>query len=215
MKNNPIKPTLKTEIVPIIFLLISIVLSFYFYAHLPQRVVTHWNAAGEPDGYSSRAFAAFFFPFFNLAIYLLMLFIPYLDPKKSNYEKFINIYHIVKGALVVFLSVIYFIISLNGLGYKIPVNLAIPVGIGILFIIIGYYLKGVKPNWFFGIRTPWTLSSDRVWEKTHNFGSKIFMISGLLMLLVVIFPNWFLWLMGLFVVLILSTVIYSYLIYRK
>ena len=213
--SNPIKPTLKTELVPIIFVLTSIILSFYFYANFPEQVVTHWNAAGQPDGYSGRAFAAFFFPLFNLAIYLMMLFIPYLDPKKRNYHQFQNVYHIVKGALVVFLAGIYFVVSLNGLGYQIPVNVAIPVGIGILFIIIGYYLERVKPNWFFGIRTPWTLSSNRVWEKTHTYGSKIFMLGGLLMILAVIFPDWFLWLMGLFVVLILSTVVYSYLIYRK
>lgn len=212
---NPIKPSLKSEIVPVIFLILSLVASFYFYSQFPDRVVTHWNAAGQADGYSGRTFAAFFFPLFNLGIYLLMLFIPYLDPKKANYLKFKNIYHIVKGALVVFLSLIYFIVGLSGLGYKIPVSLVIPLGAGLLFIIIGYYLQHIKPNWFFGIRTPWTLSSDIVWEKTHKYGSKIFMLGGLLVILAVIFPDYFIWFMILFIILVLSTVVYSYLIYRK
>ena len=212
---NPIKPSLKTEFVPILFILLGLVVSFYFYSLFPDRVATHWNAAGVPDGYSSRAFAAYFFPLLNIVIYLLMLFIPYLDPRKKNYDKFQGVYHIVKGALIIFLTITYLIIGLNGLGQNIPVNVVIPLAMGLLFIIIGNYLTRIKPNWFFGIRTPWTLSSDEVWRKTHNYGAKIFVFGGLLMILAAFFPNLFGWLMGLFILMVLSVIIYSYLIYRK
>ena len=212
---NPIKFTIKTEIVPAVFLILGIVLSFYFYTNFPDRVATHWNAQGYPDGYSSKIFAAFFFPLLNISIYLLMLFVPYADPRKKNYKKFANVYHLVKGALIIFISVIYIVVGLNGLGYKIPVNFVVPISVGMLFIVIGAYLSQVKPNWFFGIRTPWTLSSDRVWEKTHKYGSKIFIAGGILMVLGALYPQWFGWLIGLFIIMVPSIVVYSYLVYRK
>jgi len=212
---NPLCPTLKTEILPILFVIISIVLSFYFYTHFPARVATHWNIQGQVDGWSGRGFAAFFFPLLNLAIYLLMLYIPYLDPKKSNYEKFRAAYHGVKNILVIFLTLIYLVVSLNALGHKVPVNVIVPLGVGILFVIIGYYLDRVKQNWFFGIRTPWTLSSEVVWQKTHHFGSRVFMLGGLLFILGALFPAWFLPLFVILLLLILSVIVYSYLIYRR
>lgn len=213
--NNPLRPTFKTEIIPILFILASLFLSFYCYAHFPEQVATHWGLNGEPNGWSSRGFAAFFFPALNLVIYLLMLFIPYLDPKKSNYENFRAAYHGVKNILVIFLTLIYLVVSLNALGYQVPVNVFVPLGVGALFIIIGYYLDGVKQNWFFGIRTPWTLSSEVVWQKTHHFGSRIFMLGGLLFILGALFPAWFLSLFVILLLLILSVIIYSYLLYRR
>ncbi|NMB48699.1 SdpI family protein [Candidatus Kuenenbacteria bacterium] len=212
---NPLCPTLKTEILPILFVIVSIVLSFYFYAHFPARVATHWNIQGQVDGWSSRGFAAFFFPLLNLAIYLLMLYIPYLDPKKSNYEKFHTAYHAVKAVLVIFLTLIYFVVSLNALGYAVPVNLVVPLGIGILFIIIGYYLDRVKQNWFMGIRTPWAMSSETVWQKTHHFGSRIFMLSGFLLMIASFLSQWFWAFLLIIFLLVLSTFLYSYLVYRQ
>ncbi|HOZ36555.1 MAG TPA: SdpI family protein [bacterium] len=212
---NPLRPTLKTEILPIIFVVISVVLSFYFYAHFPERVATHWNIQGQVDGWSGRGFAAFFFPALNLAIYLLVLFIPCLDPKKSNYEKFRTAYHGVKSVLVIFLTLIYFVVSLNALGQSVPVNIAVPLGIGAMFVVIGYYLDQVKQNWFMGIRTPWTLSSEIVWQKTHHFGSRVFMASGVLLIIVSFLPQWFWAFLIIIFLLILSTFLYSYLIYRQ
>jgi uncharacterized membrane protein len=212
---NPIKPTIKTELVPLLFILLGLVLSLYFYTLFPERVATHWNATGEVDGYSGKAFAAFFFPILNIAIYLLMLFVPFADPRKKNYDKFKGVYHIVKGALVVFMSTIYIVLGLNGLGINMPVALITPIAVGLLFIVIGSYLGKVKPNWFFGIRTPWTLSSNKVWKKTHIFGGKVFILGGIFMILTVIFPSLFGWFIGLFIAMILSIIIYSYVIYRK
>src|SRR3989338_7521407 len=159
--SNPIRPNLKTELVHILFVLVSIILSFYFFVHFPERVATHWGINGEANGWSSRSFAAFFFPALNLAIYLL----------------------------VIFLSLIYLVVGMNGLGYGAPVSLVVPVGIGALFVIIGYYLDCVKQNWFLGIRTPWTLSSELVWQKTHHFGSRVFIIGGVLLALAAFFPQ--------------------------
>jgi len=212
---NPIRPTIKTEVVPIFFVIISVILSFYFYAHFPDRVATHWNTQGMIDGWSSRAFAAFFFPALNIAIYFLLFFLPILDPKKANYENFRSAYHAIKFVLVFFLTTIYFLVGLNGVGFSVPVALFVPAGVGFLFLIIGYYLAGIKQNWFLGIRTPWTLNSEVVWQKTHRFGSWIFMLSGLLLIIASLLSQWTWIFMTIILVMILSIFIYSYFIYRQ
>lgn len=180
---NPIRPTLKTELLPVILILLAAVSSFYFYANFPEQVPTHWNLAGQVDGYSPRGLAAFFFPALALFMYVLFLALPYLDPKKERYNQFKKIYHIFKTLIVAMMVIIYFIVGFSGLGYNISVSLWMPVLIGLLFVIMGNYLSKIKPNWFIGIRTPWTLSSEENWNKTHRLGGKVFILGGVLMIL--------------------------------
>jgi len=213
---SPIKPTIKTEILPIIFIIMAIILSFYFYANFPEKVPIHWNVAGEVDNWGSAGFAAFLLPAVILGMYLLFLGIPYLDPKKDRYQEFRQVYHAFKTLIILFMLAIYLITSLNGLGYSIAVGAWVPVMVGLLFIIIGSYLPKIKTNWFIGIRTPWTLSSETVWQKTHQFGSKVFIVGGILMMLEAIVPVT--WRIPLFILILaitlLGTLVYSYWLYR-
>ncbi len=213
--SHPLKPNLKTELTPILFIVLISIFSLYFYNHFPQSVAVHWNIRGRADGFASRSFAAFLPPLFNLIIYLLLLFIPYFDPQRSNYSKFRGAYHIVKAALLFFLSLVYIFMGYNALGCNLPAHIFIPLSVGFFFILLGFYLKDIKPNWFLGIRLPWTLSSDDVWMRTHRYGSKIFIVNGLIIVLVTFFPQSFIYFMFLFVILTLSIVIYAYLIYKN
>lgn len=176
---NPINPTIRTEAVPVALLALCFILSFFFFDAFPERVPTHWNFAGEPDGWSSRAFAAFFFPVLILAIYCLFLVIPKLDPKSERYAEFRKPFHVFKGAIVALLSFIYVVASLAAIGYDIPMNQVVPVAIGVMFVVLGNYFGKVKQNWFMGIRTPWTLGSEEIWQKTHRLGGKIFVGGGI------------------------------------
>lgn len=179
---NPIKPTLKTEIIPIIFIALAAASSYYFYNHFPERVPVHWDINGRPNGWGSRAEGAFAIPIVSLVMYFVFFLIPFLDPKKDRYEQFGKAYHVFKGVLVSFMSLLYFFASMNALGYNYRIDILVPVMIGILFIVIGNYMSKIKPNWFMGIRTPWTLSSEENWNKTHRLGAKIFVIGGVLMM---------------------------------
>jgi len=215
--SHPIKPTLKTEVIPIILIILSLAASFYFYANFPDQVPTHWNYKGEVDSYSSKAFGAFFFPALNLGIYLMFLFIPYIDPRKNRYKDFAKVYHIFKTIFIVFMTLIYFYASLAGLGYSVSINTVVPAAVGLLFLILGNYMSKIKPNWFMGIRTPWTLESEEVWNKTHRLGGKIFIALGLIMILGTFLPGDAYWKVFPFVVIVgvFVPAIYSYLLFRK
>jgi len=214
---NPVKPTIKTEILPILLVVLAIIASFYFYANFPEQVPIHWNVAGEVDNYGSKAIGAFLFPGIILGMYLLFLILPFIDPKKDRYKEFSKVYHIFKNIIILFMIAIYFISSSNSLGYSISIELWIPILVGLLFIIMGSYMPKIKPNWFIGIRTPWTLSSEEVWNKTHRFGGKIFVVGGLLMAPMGFLPvTWRLPLFFIIIALIiLGTVVYSYLAYLQ
>jgi len=215
--SNPIKPTIKSEIFSLAILAISIAASFYFYAHFPARVITHWDFAGQANGWSGRTFAAFFFPALLIGIYLLFLVLPYLDPKKDRYAEFARVYTIFRNFIVFFMAIIYFIASLANLGFKFDVGTWVSAAVGLLFIIMGNYMGKLKPNWFVGIRTPWTMSSETVWNKTHRFGGKVFMLGGLIMIIISFAP--FTWRLPLFIadiiVLLFGTVVYSYIAYLQ
>jgi len=214
---SPIKPTIKTEILPILIVIIAIISSLYFYSYFPEQVPIHWNAAGEVDSYGSRVTGAFLFPGIIIGMYLMFLFIPYIDPKKKRYDQFRKVYHVFKTVLIFFMAVMYFIASFNALGYNIQIELWMPIMVGTLFILLGNYMSKIKPNWFMGIRTPWTLSSEEVWNKTHRVGGKVFMLGGAMIALTAFVPVAFRMIIfftaiGLIVV---GTVVYSYIVYRQ
>lgn len=205
------------NIISIICLVMAFIASIYFYAHFPEMVATHWNVYGNPNGYSSRTFAAFFFPTLNLGIFLLLTFIPYIDPHRERYQEFAKTYNIFKLLIILFLTIIYLLIGLKGIGYDISVRGVVPLLVGIMFMIIGNYMSKIKSNWFFGIRTPWTLSSEEVWNKTHRLGGRLFVLVGLVMLLGALFPAviQFWSFIILLVIVILITIVYSYIVYKK
>jgi uncharacterized membrane protein len=215
--SSPLKPTIKTEIIPIITLIITIISSFYFFSNFPDQIPIHWNFQGEVDNWGSKTFGAFFFPVLILGMYLIFLILPYIDPKKLRYDQFQKTYHKFKRTLIIFMALIYFVSSFAGLGYNVNIGIWMPILIGLLFIFIGNYLSKIKPNWFLGIRTPWTLSSETVWQKTHQVGGKLFILAGVAIMIIPFTPITLQgWLLGLIVsIVIFGTVFYSLYLYLQ
>lgn len=202
---SPVKPTYKTEFLPLLFIVLAVAASFYFFATFPEQVPVHWNIHGDPDNFGSKTVGAFAIPVLMLGIYFLFLFIPYFDPKKERYSQFTKVYHAFKAMIVAYLFFIYLIASLASLGYNIRVEVWMPVLVGSMFVVLGNYMSKIKPNWFMGIRTPWTLSSEENWNKTHRFGSKVFMLGGLIMMILPWVPTG--WEMTLIIAIIVAMVI--------
>lgn len=212
------KLTLKTEILPIILIIASVILGFYFYSVFPEQVPIHWNFKGEVDNYGSRFVGAFIGPLVLAGLYLLFILIPLVDPRKEKYEQFAKIYKIIRLLIMLAMFSVFLIASLSALGNNIRVEVWVPAIIGFLFLVMGNYFGKIKPNWFMGIRTPWTLSNDEVWNKTHRLGGKLFMLFGIAMMLTPLLPykESFWWTLLLPVLIVaLVPVVYSYLLFRK
>lgn len=174
--------------IPIILIGISILISILSYPHMPQQVPTHWNVHGEVDDYSSKLFNAVLLPGLLIFIYVILVVMPKIDPKKANYKKFESVYYLIMVATILLLIALQIITTLVALGYDINIPLIVSEMVGVLFIVIGNYLPRARQNFFMGIRTPWTLSSEKVWDRTHRLSSKIFVIAGLLMMISVFLP---------------------------
>lgn len=217
MSKHPFKINFKTEGFSIFLVLLSFIFSVFFIKFFPDQVAVHWNINGEPDGFNNKYFAALVIPAVILFIYLIFLFLPIIDPEKERYLEFSKIYNYFKSIIIFFMFFVYLVAGFNNLGYNLPIEKIIPVSIGLLFVIIGKYMKKIKMNWFVGIKTPWTLSSENVWDKTHIFSGKIFMISGVLIMLTAIINSKYKLPLFIFVLLLIisSVTIYSYYIYVK
>ena len=158
---------------------LAAMVSIWAYPRLPETVATHWNLRGVPDGYSSRFWAVALMPLVMVGMSGLLRVLPKIDPRRENYAKFIDSYWLIANVILVFLGLAHVLILANGMGYLVQVDRLLPLGVGLLFAILGKYLTRIEPNWFIGIRTPWTLSSDAVWRKTHRTGGWLFVIGGI------------------------------------
>ena len=168
---------------------VAVVVSIWAYPQLPPTIATHWNVGGAADGFSSRATAVLIMPLVIIALTGLFNVLPKLDPRRANYAKFIDTYWLIANAVLLFILIGHGMIIATGLGYPVKVDRFMPIGIGLLFIVLGNYLTRVDPNWFIGIRTPWTLSSDTVWRKTHRTGGWLMVVGGFVLAASVFLPQ--------------------------
>lgn len=205
------------KIISGILVIMNIIIGIWAYPQLPEQVPSHWNFAGQVDGYSGAWAGAFLLPLIILGVYILFWLIPRIDPKKANYLKMGRVFWIASTTLVVFLSAMYWGTIAVALGYFETLPRWYFSGIGIIFILLGNYFGKIKFNYTFGIRTPWTLANEEVWAKTHRFAGPIWIVGGMLMVLAGVLPAvWTAPLFGIVIGLIaVVPMAYSYLIYRK
>jgi len=156
------------------------VISLAVFERLPERVPTHWGISGQVDGWSSRTFGAFALPALMLMIWGLCYWLPAIDPRRGNYAKFRGTYDIVVAAILGFMLIVHVAILAVSLGVNVPIPVVISLAVGMMLVLVGNLLPRARPNWFFGIRTPWTLSSDRVWDRTHRLGGRMMVVAGLI-----------------------------------
>jgi uncharacterized membrane protein len=199
-----------------ILLLLMFAASIYFYPQLPERMATHWNAEGMADNYSTKTVGLAIIPLISLILIIISSIIPKIDPLAKNIYKFMKYYEMMIVGTVAFLAYIHILIIAWNLGIRFEMNLMVTPAIGLLFVYLGFILKYAKRNWFVGIRTPWTLSDNRVWDETHKLESKLFIALGLIFILSPLFGKFAVFLIIASVFVIASMLfIYSYLLWRK
>ncbi len=179
-----------TLIVSPALILIAVVSSLTVYNRLPDRMASHWGLNDEVNGTISRFWGAFLMPVIAAAMLALFLLIPLIDPLKANIATFRPMFNAFITALMVFLLYVHLITVLWNLGVQgFHMSTMLMPGLGLLFIFAGLMMRRAKRNFFIGIRTPWTLSSDRVWTQTHRVGGILFIVCGVITLFGVLFPG--------------------------
>ena len=187
----------------------------YVFPAMPETMATHWDVNGNVDGYSSRIVGVFLFPVVTFGIYLLFLLIPKIAVYKKNIQSFYKTYSTFMVGIISFMAVVYAVTLLSNFGYVINMNYVIMPALGLLFYGVSFLLEDSKKNFFIGIRTPWTLSSDKVWEKTHKLGAKIFRILAVLAFASLLFPNGIILFMIPTFASLIFLIVYSYFEYQK
>lgn len=203
----------KTLVITSLICLLPIIVGALVYERLPETIATHFDLNGNPDGWSSRAFAVFGLPAILLAVNLLLPIMLRADPKHEN----------MSGALVNItiwtipvLSLICSGLTLGrALGYDVRIERVLPVFMGVLFILIGNYLPKTKQSYTMGIKLPWTLASEENWNRTHRLAGFLWVLGGVYFIVM----SFIGWSVPAFVlplaVMVLLPIVYSYLLYRK
>ncbi|MCU5379526.1 SdpI family protein [Bacillus cereus] len=208
---------MKKHLFPLLLIALTILAWCIAWPHLPGEVPSHWNLAGEVNGHMSKMGMMIFDVAIMVFIYALVTVLPKIDPRYENYKKFPKALGRINGAILFFLFTINMMTLANALGYNIPIGIVVNIMVGILFVVLGNYMQQCKPNFFIGIKTPWTLSSEEVWRKTHRLGSKIMMIGGIVIIISSFLPG--MWkmicLLSVVGILVVGTMGYSYVAYKK
>ena len=167
----------------LVLLVLMLIVAMWAYPRLPERIPTHWNLQGEVDGWSAR-WMVFFPPAMGLLMLVLMPVLRRIDPRRANYDRFEPTFWLVINVIIAFMFVPHLMTIGAALGWPLPATDRVLVAaVGVLFILLGNYMPRVKSNWWMGIRTPWTLSSESVWRSTHRLGGRMFVTGGVVMIL--------------------------------
>ena len=204
-----------TMAVTTVLTLLPILFGLAVCGKLPDEMPIHWNAAGEVDGYASKAVAVFGMPSFLALVNIICHFVTLADPKHNNTEG--KVRTLVFWLIPVISIVMNTVCLLVGLGEEISVERIAPLLVGIIFLIIGNYMPKVKQNYTIGIKVPWALNSEENWRRTHRLGGWMFMLYGIAMMLSAVITAEFFFGMMLGIILVATIVpmIYSYILYRK
>jgi len=210
--------TRTTTIVVLLMLVATTLVGLLFWNRLPDPMASHWDINDQVNGYMPKFWGVFLLPLITLGMLGLFLVIPSIDPLKANIAQFRSTFNLFIVLIVAFMIYLYGLTLAWNLGYTgFKMSRAMLPALGLLFIFIGFMLRQAKRNFFIGIRTPWTLSSDTVWNETHRIGAVLFMISGILAFIGGFFGGTTSFSL-MFVPIIGSTVfllVYSYLLYRR
>jgi len=206
----------RSSVIILLIILAFFIAALYLYPQMPDEMASHWNFRGEVDDYLPKFWGLFLMPIISLGLFLLFLLIPKIDPLKANIAKFRKYFDGFIVFIIVFLFYIYLLSIAWNLGKRFDMSQMMVPALGILFYYCGILVENAKRNWFIGIRTPWTLSSEKVWEKTHKIGGKLFKVTGLITLLGIFFPNYaFYFILVPVLLAAFYTITYSYFEYQK
>ena len=207
-----IKKNLKVLIITSVILLLPILAGLILWNQLPEQMPTHWNAAGEVDGWSGKAFAVFGLPLIMVAAQWLCMLGTAADPKKNNHSE--KVLHLVLWIIPVLSVVLHAVTYATALGHAVPMEVVMPILIGLIFTIIGNYMPKCKQNYTIGIKIPWTLDNEENWNRTHRFAGWLWTFCGIAIMCTGFFGGFWVFL-PITLLMVIAPIIYSYVLHRK
>ncbi len=208
--------SLKNELPIVGLVLLPFVYLAFVWNQLPDEVPVHWNFEGEIDRYGNKTSLLLIPILLPLLTYLVFVLIPKIDPK-NNLNKMGNKFQKLKFALTAFMSVLALFIIYSAKNQSLGNPNYLILLVGLLYIILGNYFKTIKPNYFIGIRTPWTLENDYIWQKTHKFGGILWFFGGLIIIILSLVLDTNLnniFFLGISAVITILPILYAYLMSR-
>jgi uncharacterized membrane protein len=204
---------------PVVLNLAIVVLAFAMtavvYDRLPMLVPTHWNIDGNVDGRVAKPWGPFVLPLTMAALFALLAILPRISPRNYDMTRFSRTYGVIQFAILGYLFFVNTLVLAAGLGWPVSVNRLMPIGLGGLFAFLGNFMGKVTPNFFVGVRTPWTLADPEVWLRTHRFAGWLMMVTGLAVAVAGPLGVGMRWLLGAMILSALVPAVYSYFIYRR
>jgi uncharacterized membrane protein len=187
-----------------------------YWSEFPESVAIHFDAKGNPNGYAGRAAGVLGPALLNLAIYALFIALPRIDPAKKNYELFAGPYHIMRLVTHLLVTLVCGVIYAYALGYRFDIATLIPYSLLVVFLILGNYMGNVRMNHFVGIRTPWTMTNETVWRRTHRLTARLWVGASICMFVVLPLVSEPMTAFLVYVaVLAVVPIVYSYIVYRQ
>ncbi|MBW4461729.1 MAG: SdpI family protein [Nodosilinea sp. WJT8-NPBG4] len=195
-------------------------LSLWAWQQIPngQQIPVHYGLDSTPDRYGGKGEALLAMPLIGTGLSALFAMIPQVEPRAYNLMRSQKAYFRVSLATVLLLFLLHTAVILQAMGWPVEVATVVSVGVSLLLATVGNYLGKVRSNFSFGIRTPWTLSSEKSWSKTHRLGGKLLFglgISGAIAALIAANQLFLLLILGGTVSITLFLVLYSYLVWRN
>ncbi|WP_340075767.1 SdpI family protein [Leptobacterium sp. I13] len=168
-------PLIGIAIIPLGYLAIM-------WKHLPERVPLHWNIKGEIDRWGDKSELIMVVCLITALIYLLLYFVPKIDPKKKLGQMGSKFYHL-RFIFQLIMSALAIFIIYSSHNQQVSAPYWLFLGVGLLYVILGNFFQSIKANYFVGIRTPWTLENETVWKATHRMAGKLWVGGGLFSIL--------------------------------
>jgi uncharacterized membrane protein len=163
----------------IVLVIASWVISAVVYPSLPARIPTHWNISGQVDGYGDKSWALFLMPGTMTGMLLLFAFLPALSPRHFEVDSFRETYLFLMVLILVFLGYMHGLMLYAGWSGNVGITRPLVGGMFLMFALMGPPLAKVRRNFYVGVKTPWTLANERVWNDTHKLAAWLFGLGGL------------------------------------
>jgi immunity protein, SdpI family len=206
----------RTELPQLVLIAAMFALAAWSWSRLPDQIPTHWDLQGQVNGHGNKFVGLLLLPLTALGLYLLTMLLPLADPGGANYKNFAGAYNTIRLGTLAQLGLIYAAAVAAAFGRHVDITQIAFLGVGVLFMLLGNVMGKIRPNWFVGVRTPWTLSSKLSWDKTHRLTGWLMMFMGVLFVVVAfVHTTWTFAAMLIIDAACLGwSVIYSYLVYR-